>query len=121
MLLIVITAATTALTLGLVLHGVTAQPYQQTRKATAGPDVIATAFPLNSGPPADPAGLADVAPLTHGPGVVGGTGPFPVAFPVLRVNGHTDAVLAEGRDTGACLGRPAGADARAAGYAAVRW
>ena len=99
MLLIVITAATTVLTLGLVLHGVTAQPYQQTRKATAGPDVIATAFPLNSGPPADHAGLADVAPLTHGLGVIAGTGPFPVAFPVLRVNGHTDAVLAEGRDT----------------------
>ena len=38
MLLVVILAATTALTLGLVLHGVTAQPYQQTRHATAGPE-----------------------------------------------------------------------------------
>ena len=37
MLLVVILAATTALTLGLVLHGVTAQPYEQTRQATAGP------------------------------------------------------------------------------------
>jgi putative ABC transport system permease protein len=99
MLLVVIMAATTALTLGLVLRGVTAQPYQQTREATAGPDVIATAFPGSSGPPADPAGLAGVAPLTHARGVIAHTGPFPVAFPVLRANGHTDAVLAEGRDT----------------------
>ncbi len=97
MLLAVITAATTALTLGLVLHGVTSQPYQSTREATAGPDVLATAFPAGGGPPANPAGLADVAPLTRAPGVTGHSGPFPVAFPVLRANGHADAVLAEGR------------------------
>ena len=99
MLLIVIMAATTALTLGLVLRGVTAQPYQVTRAATVGPDVLATAFPLNSGPPSDLAGLADVARLAHAPGVTSRSGPFPVAFPVLRANGHTDAVLAEGRNT----------------------
>ncbi|MGH3198386.1 MAG: FtsX-like permease family protein [Streptosporangiaceae bacterium] len=98
MLLVVMMAATTALTLGLVLHGVTAQPYQSTRAATAGPDVLATAFPAHSGPPAGLAGLADVAPLTRAPGVIGRTGPYPVAFPVLRADGHTDAVLAEGRD-----------------------
>ncbi|MGH7735905.1 MAG: ABC transporter permease, partial [Gemmatimonadales bacterium] len=97
-LLVVMMAATTALTLGLVLHGVTAQPYQSTRAATAGPDVLATAFPAHSGPPAGLAGLADVAPLTRAPGVIGRTGPYPVAFPVLRADGHTDAVLAEGRD-----------------------
>jgi putative ABC transport system permease protein len=99
MLLFVITAATTALTLGLVLHGVTNQPYQATREVTAGPDVLATAFPGTSGPPADRAGLADVAPLTHAPGVAAYSGPFPVAFPVLQADGHTDAVLAEGRAT----------------------
>jgi ABC-type antimicrobial peptide transport system permease subunit len=98
MLLVVLTAATTALTLGLVLHGVTSQPYQSTRAATKGPDVLATAFPANSGPPADHAGLADVTPLTHARGVSAHSGPYPVAFPVLRANGHTDAVLAEGRD-----------------------
>jgi putative ABC transport system permease protein len=99
MLLVAIAVAMTALTLGLVLHGVTSQPYQQTRAATSGPDVLATAFPGGSGPPADHAGLADVAPLAHAPGVIGHSGPFPVAFPVLKVNGHTDAVLAEGRDS----------------------
>ena len=100
MLLVVITAATTALTLGLVLRGVTAQPYQVTRAATAGPDVLATAFPASSGgPPGDRAGLADVARLAHAPGVTGHSGPFPVAFPILRAHGRTDAVLAEGRAT----------------------
>jgi hypothetical protein len=42
MLLIALTAALTALTLGLVLRGVTSQPYQTTREATADPDVLAT-------------------------------------------------------------------------------
>jgi ABC-type antimicrobial peptide transport system permease subunit len=101
MLLIVIMAATSSLTLGLVLHGVTAQPYQQTRQATAGPDVVATALPVKSGPAADPALLHDLAPVARAPGVVRHSGPFPVAFPVLRANGHTDAVLAEGRKPGA--------------------
>jgi ABC-type antimicrobial peptide transport system permease subunit len=100
MLLIVIMAATSSLALGLVLHGVTAQPYQQTRQATAGPDVVATAFPVKSGPAADPAGLHDMAPLARASGFVGYSGPFPVAFPVLRANGRTDAVLAEGRKPG---------------------
>jgi putative ABC transport system permease protein len=97
LLLIVMLAATTALTLGLVLRGVTAQPYQRTRAATAGPDVLATAFPAGAGPRTDLAALADVAPLAHAPGVIARSGPFPVAFPVLRAHGLTDAVLAEGR------------------------
>jgi hypothetical protein len=37
LLLIVMLAATTALTLGLMLHGVTARPDQRTRAATARP------------------------------------------------------------------------------------
>ena len=41
LLLLVITAATATLTLGLALHGVTSQPYQRTRAATNGPDVVA--------------------------------------------------------------------------------
>ena len=107
MLLVVIAAATTTLTLGLVLYGVTAQPYQSTRAATAGPDVVATAFPSDSAPsdsaPSDsapsagPSDLAQVAALSRAPGVARSSGPFPVAFPVLRVGGHADAVLAEGR------------------------
>ena len=41
LLLIAIMAATTTLTLALALHGVTSQPYQRTRAATAGPDLLA--------------------------------------------------------------------------------
>ena len=41
LMLLAITAATATLTLGLVLHGVTSQPYQQTRAATRGPDELA--------------------------------------------------------------------------------
>ena len=97
MLLIVITAATSALTLGLILHGVTSQPYQQTRQATAGPDVVATAFPYGPGSPVDPVGLAALSRIAHIGGVAAVSGPFPVAFPVMTANGRTDAVLAEGR------------------------
>ena len=54
LLLLAITAATATLTLGLALHGVTSHPYQQTRAATNGPDVVAQL----GGPAAGP----------HGPG-----------------------------------------------------
>jgi len=97
MLLIAITAATMTLTLGLVLHGVTSAPYQRTKDATAGPDAVGTAFPYHSGPKNDPAALRSLGPVARAAGVTGLSGPYPVAFPVLRANGRTDAVLAEGR------------------------
>ncbi len=69
-------AATTILTLGLVLHGVTDDPYQSTREATAGPDVVASVAPDPFvGQPADLAGLEA---LTDAPGVVDHSGPYPV-------------------------------------------
>ena len=52
LMLLAITAATATLTLGLVLHGVTSQPYQQTRAATRGPDEVA---------------YIGQPPVTHGP------------------------------------------------------
>jgi putative ABC transport system permease protein len=97
MLAVVIVAATAALTLGLVLHGVTTQPYLTTRDATASPDVLATDFPTGSGQAASTGALNAVTPLVHAHGVAVHSGPFPVAFPILRANGRTDAVLAEGR------------------------
>src|SRR5579875_1710415 len=99
MLLLVMLAATTVLTVGLVLRGVTDQPYAQTRAATAGPDAVATAFPGNGNLSGRHAALADVAPVARARGEVASSGPYPVAFPVLRADGHTDAVLAEGRGT----------------------
>jgi hypothetical protein len=45
LLVLAITAATTMLTLGLALRGVTDHPYERTREATAGPDVVASVSP----------------------------------------------------------------------------
>jgi putative ABC transport system permease protein len=99
LLLLVITAAMATLTLGLVLHGVTSKPYQQTRKATAGPDVVASSvgFTRQSNQPSASA-PARFAALADAPGVIAHSGPYPVAWPVLRANGITADVMAEGRD-----------------------
>ena len=49
-------AATATLTLGLILHGVTDRPYERTRAATLGPDVV-----LEADPPAIGHRRADLA------------------------------------------------------------
>jgi ABC-type lipoprotein release transport system permease subunit len=87
LLLVAITAAATTLTLGLVLHGVTDEPYESTRKATAGPDVVASltgdAF---SGRPADRTALEA---LTDAPGVTDYSGPYPLIGVELVADGLT--------------------------------
>jgi hypothetical protein len=88
-------AATTTLTLGLVLHRVTDKPYQSTREATAAPDVVASVAPFG-GQPADLAGLEALA---DAPGVTGHSGPYPVVWTTLRTHGHTVTAQAEGRAT----------------------
>jgi ABC-type lipoprotein release transport system permease subunit len=96
LLLLAITAAATTLTLGLVLHGVTSGPYQRTRAATAGPDLVATAYPgPNGNQPADRAALL---PLEKAPGVTAYSGPYPVTWGTLRGGGYTVAAMVEGRD-----------------------
>jgi ABC-type lipoprotein release transport system permease subunit len=96
LLLLAITAATTTLTLGLALHGVTDKPYQRTREATAGPDIVASvASPPGGGQAAD---LAALKALANGSGVVGHSGPYPVVWTTLRANGETVQARAEGRD-----------------------
>jgi putative ABC transport system permease protein len=100
LLLLAITAATATLTLGLVLHGVISKPYQNTREATAGPDVVAAVFPPAKSRTA-PADLASVKALTDAPGVVGHSGPYPVLATVLEAHGRTVVAQAEGRDTAA--------------------
>ena len=117
LLVLAITAATATLALGLVLRGVTNQPYLQTRAATNGPDVVAqiTGFgPVRSVPPrghrrhvsvsVPPSGqvgqaqiAAEVRTLTHEPGVSGHSGPYPVASAFIRARGLTADVEAEGR------------------------
>jgi ABC-type lipoprotein release transport system permease subunit len=86
LLLLAITAATTVLTLGLVLRGVTDDPYQDTRVATAGPDVVASvgADPFNG-----PADLAGLEALTDASGVVDHSGPYPAVGAELEADGVT--------------------------------
>jgi putative ABC transport system permease protein len=109
-MLLAITAAAATLTLGLVLHGVTSQPYQQTRAATSGPDEVAyigqppaTGGPPGSAPPVTGTQLQKQAQtqaekLARTPGVTASSGPFPLAGALIRANGLTAAAEAEGRD-----------------------
>jgi putative ABC transport system permease protein len=108
LLLLAITAATTVLSLALALHGVTQHPYQQTRAATRGPDVVG----LFGGPAVGPHGpggqsatepslAAQVRPLISAPEVTGHSGPFPVASVVLQLGDLAVTVQAEGRDQAA--------------------
>ncbi len=108
LLLLAITAATATLTLGLALHGVTNQPYQQTRAATNGPDVVAQLgsprpAPHGPGQATKSPVAAQVKALVHASGVIGHSGPYPVASALLRARGHTAGVEAEGRGQPAAL------------------
>jgi putative ABC transport system permease protein len=111
LLLLAITAATTTLTLGLVLHGVTDEPYQNTRAATAGPDVIATV----RGDPVlgQPANLAALQALTDAPGVTDYSGPYPLIGVELEANGVTARDL-RGEDLGGAGAWAQGRDPAAA-------
>lgn len=64
LLVLAIMAATTMLTLGLALQGVTDDPYARTRQATSGADVVASAGPL-----VDLANKADLASWRDAAGV----------------------------------------------------
>ena len=100
LLLVVITASMATLTLGLLLRAVTSQPYQQTRAATAGPDVVASSVGYTGrSTPVSPAMLNRFAALADARGVIAHSGPYPVAWPVLRTaDGMPANVMAEGRD-----------------------
>ena len=104
LLLLVIAATTTALTLGLVLHGVTSSPWHRTFAATDGPDVVAQVFPPARGAAATvPASLTALA---HAAGVTGSSGPYPTVNPNLAAHGITFSVFAEGRGPDAGIDRP---------------
>ncbi|HYY78457.1 MAG TPA: FtsX-like permease family protein [Actinomycetes bacterium] len=90
-LLLALMAATTTLTLGLVLRDAASDPYQSTREATNGPDVVASV-----GQPAELSGLEELA---SAPGVIDHSGPYPVTPAKLQASGRTSDVQAVGRDT----------------------
>jgi ABC-type lipoprotein release transport system permease subunit len=112
LLLLAITAATATLVLGLALNGVTNHPYEQTRAATNGPDLVAS-YGVDLGYNGSGNGAvsaqiqADTQALTHLNGVTGYSGPYPIASVVLRVRDLTVPVQAEGRaQTPAAVDQP---------------
>jgi putative ABC transport system permease protein len=90
LLLLALMAATTTLTLGLVLRDAASDPYQSTREATNGPDVVASVSQ-----PAERSGLEELA---SAPGVIDHSGPYPVTPAELQASGRTSDVQAVGRD-----------------------
>ena len=100
LLVLAIMAATTMLTLGLALHGVTDNPYQRTREATAGADVVASVGPLEVAPGRElPVDLTRLEALTDVPGVVDHSGPYPATTAELDADGVRAEVWAVGRDS----------------------
>ncbi|MCS7479184.1 ABC transporter permease [Umezawaea endophytica] len=90
LLMIAILAATTTLTLGLVLREAASDPYESTRAATNGPDVVAHV--------ARPTDLALLEELATASGVTAHSGPYPVIAGRLQAAGRTSDVQVEGRD-----------------------
>ena len=90
LLLLAILAATTTLTLGLVLRDAASDPYQSTREATNGPDVVASV--------SQRAELSGLEELASAPGVIDHSGPYPVTPAELQASGRTSDVQAVGRD-----------------------
>ncbi|NBE83244.1 FtsX-like permease family protein [Micromonospora rubida] len=91
LLLIAILAATMTLTLGLVVRDAASDPYESTRAATKGPDVVA-----GTGGFAD---LADLEKLATASGVTEHSGPYPVIAGKIEASGRMSDVQVEGRDT----------------------
>jgi putative ABC transport system permease protein len=106
LLLLAIMAATTTLTLGLVLRDAASDPYQSTRAATNGPDVVASVQPYPSERPDgpaevdfdQPAELSGLERLASAAGVIDHSGPYPVTPAELQASGRTSDVQAVGRD-----------------------
>src|SRR5919198_331566 len=99
LLLLAVMAATTTLTLGLVLRDAASDPYRSTREATNGPDVVASVT--------QPTELSGLEKLASAPGVVDHGGPYPVAPAKLQASGRTSDVQAVGRDAApASVDRP---------------
>jgi putative ABC transport system permease protein len=86
LLLVAIAAATTVLTMALALNGVTSNPYQQTKAATKGPDVVA----YMTSP-------SQATALGRARGVTASSGPYPVTSAILHAGGRTAGALIEGR------------------------
>jgi putative ABC transport system permease protein len=101
LLFLTLAAATTVLTMALIVRGVTSDPYQNTRVATTGPDVVASTDPrgVPGQPEETPPDAGSLDALAREPGVVGHSGPHPVFLADLATNGRTGMAYAIGRAT----------------------
>ncbi|MGI5205458.1 FtsX-like permease family protein [Spirillospora sp. CA-108201] len=91
-LLVSITAATAALSLGGSLRGATETLYRQTRAATAGPDVVAYS------PGAGQSTVNTLKSLDRAPGVVAHSGPYRQYHTRLTAHGSTGAAVVQVAD-----------------------
>ncbi len=106
LLVVAIAAATTVLTLACALNGVNSNPYQQTKAATKGPDVVAQSGNDPYTSVTSSADLAALVALNHAKGVAAHSGPYPIVGdtgpvgPVMRSAGIVTSVEVEGREPG---------------------
>ncbi|WP_030915672.1 FtsX-like permease family protein [Streptosporangium amethystogenes] len=102
MLLLAVTAATATLALGLSLRGVSDALYEQTRAATAGPDVVALS--PASGPAVTPA----LTSLANEPEVIAHHGPYRIVYADLTTRDSTSSsVVVQGfAETPGAVNRP---------------
>jgi ABC-type antimicrobial peptide transport system permease subunit len=103
LLVVAIAVATATLTMAFALNGVDSNPYQQTKAATKGPDVVAQTI----GKPGSantsvttPADIAALVALNHAKGVEAHSGPYPMATAVMRSTGIVTGASVEGRQPG---------------------
>jgi putative ABC transport system permease protein len=74
LLVVAIAVATATLTMAFALNGVNANPYQQTKAATKGPDVVAQSSPSTN--VTSPADIAALVALNHARGVAATAAPI---------------------------------------------
>ncbi|MFI5890127.1 FtsX-like permease family protein [Actinoplanes sp. NPDC051513] len=88
LLLVAILAATTTLTLALVVRDAAGDPYQSTREATQGPDVVSIGMKAE-----------ELSGLSQAAGVIGHSGPFPVTGAKIQTSTRTADAQVVGRDS----------------------
>ena len=103
LLLIAITSATTAMTLGLSLNDVTKDPYQQTRAATIGPDLVMTYQQSPEATHTQSESLAKLNDFATRPGAAAHSGPWPATWTRMTANGLTAGAETIGRDVAPAL------------------
>jgi putative ABC transport system permease protein len=106
LLVVAIAVATATLTMAFALNGADSNPFQQTKAATKGPDVLAqSGFDPNTNV-TTPADLAALEALNHAKGVAAHSGPYPIVGgtgpvgPVMRSTDIVTSVQVEGREPG---------------------